>query len=153
MRKYLQKQRKLYPLLCRYKTSKSTLLLRPEVVAIAANHLPFFIVPFLPVRFCLYFSYLIPGICSVWGVNEDGNDLCFRDQRSCSFRSFLWVEVIGTLFKQKVSGDIRWDWEEIHIPRKEIFLKIRLVYTHTLVTVDVTGIPQIICFLNKSLFL
>lgn len=26
------------------------------------------------------------------------------------------MEVIGTLLKQKVSGNIRWDWEEIHIP-------------------------------------
>lgn len=56
------------------------------------------------------------------------------------------MEVIGTLFKQKVSGDIRWDWEEIHIPRKGMFLKIRLVYTHTLMTVDVKGIPQIHLF-------
>lgn len=29
------------------------------------------------------------------------------------------MEVISTLLKQKVSGDIRWDWEEIHVPRKE----------------------------------
>lgn len=62
------------------------------------------------------------------------------------------MEVIGTLFKQKVSGDIRWDWEEIHIPRKGIFLKIRLVDTHTLVTIDVKGIPQIHLFPKQKPF-
>lgn len=139
----------------RYKTSKSSLLLKPREVAICWKWPSLPHTSLLPAGFCLNFPYLVPGICSVWGVNKNGDDLGFRDQRSRSFRSFLWMEVIGTLLKQKVSGNIRWDWEEIHIPRKGIFLKIRLVYIQTLVTEDVNDVPRtkFICLLNRSLFL
>lgn len=109
--------------------------------------------PFLPAGFCLYFSYLVPRICSVWWVNENGDDLGFGKQGSHSSRSFLWVEVIGTLLKQKVSGDIRWDWEEIHIPRKGIFLKISFWFILILWWLKMFKGDSEICFLNKSLFL
>lgn len=44
-------------------------------------------------------SYLVPRVCPVWGVDEDGDDLGFGDQRCCSLGSFFWMEVISTLFK------------------------------------------------------
>lgn len=63
-------------------------------------------------------AYLIPGICPVRWVNEDGDDLGLGDEGSSSFRSFLRMKIVGTFLKEEVSGDIGRSREEIHVPRK-----------------------------------
>lgn len=59
------------------------------------------------------------------------------------------MEVIGTLLKQKVTGDIRWDWEEIHVPRKEYRSSKQASHVYMLVTEDIKGGQQIHLPLKK----
>lgn len=53
------------------------------------------------------------------------------------------MEVIGTLLKQKVTGDVRRDWEEIHVPRKEYLSSKQASHVYTLPTEDVKGGQQV----------
>lgn len=53
------------------------------------------------------------------------------------------MEVIGTLLKQKVTGDVRRDWEEIHVPRKEYLSSKQASHVYTLLTEDVKGGQQV----------
>lgn len=60
--------------------------------------------------------YLVPRVRPVWGVDEDGDDLGFGDQRGSSLGGVFRMEIISTLFKQKVTGDVGWCWEKVHVP-------------------------------------
>lgn len=60
--------------------------------------------------------YLVPGICPIRWVDEDGDDLGLGDEGSSSLRSFLRVEIAGTFLKEEVSGDVGRSGKEIHVP-------------------------------------
>lgn len=61
-------------------------------------------------------SYLIPGISSVWRVDEDSQDFSFGQQGCGSFGGYVWVEVAGALLKHVVRAGVGGEWEELHVP-------------------------------------
>lgn len=61
-------------------------------------------------------AYLVPGVGAVGRVDEDGDDLGLGDEGSSSLGSFLRMEIVGTLLKQEVGGDVGRSGEEIHVP-------------------------------------
>lgn len=64
----------------------------------------------------LFYFYLIPGISSVWWVDEDRQDFSFGQQGCGSFRGYVWVKVAGTLLKHVVCADVGGEWEKLHVP-------------------------------------
>lgn len=75
---------------------------------------------YLEATWRLKISHLIPGVGSIGWVNEDSDDFCLGNQRSCSFRGFLRMEIIGALLKEKVRGDVGWCRKEFHVPTQRI---------------------------------
>lgn len=62
------------------------------------------------------FPHLVPGVRAVRRVDEDGDDLGFGDQRRCSLRRLLRVEVAGALLEEEAGGGVGRRGEEAHVP-------------------------------------
>lgn len=60
--------------------------------------------------------YLIPAVGPVRGVDEQGDDLGLGQEGSSSPRGLLGGEVVRTLLKQEVRGNIRGHREKLHVP-------------------------------------
>lgn len=64
-------------------------------------------------------TYLVPGVSSVCWIDEDGDDLGFR-QKGCSPLScHLRVKVVGTLLKVVVWTGVGRQGEVLHVPNAQ----------------------------------
>lgn len=59
---------------------------------------------------------LVPRVCSVRWVDENGDDLGFGEESCSPLSGHLRVKVVGTLLKVIVGTGVGWQREVLHIP-------------------------------------
>ena len=61
---------------------------------------------------------LVPGVSSVCGVDEDGDDLSFGQESCGSLSGHVRVKVVGTLLKVVIWTGVGGQREVLHVPNK-----------------------------------
>lgn len=61
-------------------------------------------------------THLVPRVCSISWVDEDGDDLGFGQERCGPLSSHLRIKVVGTLLKVVVGASIGGQREVLHVP-------------------------------------